>query len=390
MMEIINYDLIVIGAGLSGSVIARKFADDGCKVLILESKDKVSGHIFDEKNEIGVLVQRYGPHIFHTNKENVYKFITSYHTWEDYKLKCEVYMEGKYTPSPFNFQTIDDYYTYEEAQEIKTQLSSEFPHSTKVTILELLNSSNTIIKKYAEFLYEKDYKLYTSKQWGLDPSKIDKSVLRRVPVRLDYKDAYFDDKYQILPQGGYHSFIRSLLNHKNIHLELNVNGFKFLTFDYKNYIIYHENTIVTCPVVYTGAIDHLMNFKFGELPYRSLRFVYKIINNESFQNSAVTAYPQAEGYTRITEYTKLPYQRIEGKTTVAYEYPIQAGSEKNADPYYPIPNDENHILYNMYLNESRKFNNLYLCGRLADYKYYNMDETIDNALKVYDKLRREK
>jgi len=386
-MNLNKYDFIVIGAGLSGSVVSRKLAEDGKKILIIESRSKVSGHIFDEVNEIGVLVQQYGPHIFHTNKEHVFEFITKYHEWFEYKLKCEVYMENKFTPSPFNFKTIDDYFSDSDASKIKRHISTEYPNLDKVSILELLNSNNSSIKKYADFLWEKDYKLYTSKQWGVDPSEIDKSVLRRVPVRLDYKDGYFDDKYQLLPKDGYYKFIENVLNHKNIDLILNTNALEVFSFDFKKNLIYLEDTVIKKPIIYTGPIDYLLKFKYGKLPYRSLRFDYKIVDKSSFQNSAITAYPQEKGYTRITEYTKLPYQNVGEKTVVAYEYPLQASVENEVDPYYPIPNDINQKQYESYLNDTKKIQNLHLCGRLADYKYYNMDDAIDNALNLYEKLK---
>lgn len=379
-------DVVIIGAGLSGAVLARKYAEDNKKVLLIEKRDVVSGHILDKYNEIGILVQQFGPHAFHTNKENVYEFITKYHEWFEYKLKCEVFMENKFTPSPFNFKTIDDFFDVNQANLIKENLIQEFPNQTKATILQIMDSTNPIVKNYGNFLFEKDYRLYTSKQWGLDPSKIDKSILKRVPVRFDYSHQYFDDKYQLMPKGGFKVFVENLLNHSNIKIMLNTDAFSLIEFNKDFLTINLENEKFSKKIIFTGPIDRLFSFKFGQLPYRSLVFDYKIINTDSFQPEAIVAYPQVDGFTRITEYSKLPIQKTNGKTVVAYEYPLQSTIDGKHDPYYPIPTDESKIQYNKYREEATKYSNLTLCGRLADFKYYNMDDTIENALNIFQSL----
>lgn len=374
------YDCVIVGAGFCGCVIARKLAEVGKKVLILERRNHIAGNTYDEVSEAGILIQNYGPHIFHTNKENVYEFITMYGKWNNYKLNCEVSIDGISTPSPFNFKTIDQLYNEKDAEILKENIRNEYPSKDKDTIVEMLNSTNLIIKKYADLLFEKDYSLYTAKQWGISPNEIDVSVLKRVPVRFDYEDMYFDDKYECQPDGGYTAFFEKLLNHENITVELNNDALKKITIE--NNSILMDSKPFNSPVVFTGAIDELYGYKFGKLPYRSLYFKYETKDIDSYQNAPVVAYPQVSDYTRITEYTKLPYQDGHGKTTIAYEYPLQFDTESVNEPYYPIINESNNTAYLKYSNEASKISNLFLCGRLADYKYYNMDDAINRALDV--------
>ncbi|MCC0655727.1 UDP-galactopyranose mutase [Clostridioides sp. ES-S-0123-01] len=382
------YDCVIVGAGFCGAVIARKIAEELDKnVLVIERRNHIAGNAYDELNDIGILVQKYGPHIFHTDSEEVYNFILKYSKWNDYKLKCEVVMDGKNTPSPFNFDTIEMFFDEDEAKLIKENIKLEYPDKNKATIVEMLESNNYVVRNYAEFLFKKDYSLYTSKQWGILPKDIDINVLKRVPVRFDYVDMYFDNKYECLPKDGYTVFFDNLLNHKNIELVKGVNALEHISINNNRLLINGIDSLI--PVVFTGAIDELLEYKYGKLPYRSLYFKYEIKEVDSFQNAPVVAYPQVKDYTRITEYTKLPYQDAKGKTTIAYEFPIQFDNEKNGiEPYYPIINDENQEKYNKYLEHVKKIENLFLCGRLADYKYYNMDNAIERAFYVYSELKR--
>ena len=374
------YDYIVVGAGLSGSIIARNLAKKGKKVLVLEKRNHIAGNIYDFVNEDGILVQQYGPHIFHTNITEVWEYLNKFGKWKDYFLECMVYMNGKYTPSPFNFKTIDDYFTKDEADEIKSHIRTVYGEAPKATIVEMLNSEDEIVRKYANFLFDNDYSLYTAKQWGIKPSEIDVSVLKRVPVLFSYKTGYFDDKYQAMPVGGFTKIIENILNHENITVELNANAKDNIHIDsVKNTILFEEKEI---PVVWTGALDELFDFKYGKLPYRSLRFEWKTENKDSYQEAPVVAYPQEDGFTRITEYKKLPVQPVSGKTTVAVEYPLQVSDTSEVEPYYPIPNDRNQEMYLKYRTDADKITNLTLCGRLAEYKYYNMDLVIDRAMKI--------
>lgn len=378
-----DYNYIVVGAGLTGAVIARHIAEKGHRVLVVEKRDHIAGNIYDSKNEDGILVQKYGPHIFHTNSDRVYEYIKKYGEWEDFNLECMVYMNDKYTPSPFNFKTIDDYFYEHEAEKIKNNIKQEYGDASKATIVEMLNSTNPVIKKYADFLFENDYSLYTAKQWGISPDEIDISVLKRVPVLFSYKTGYFDDKYQCMPRNGFSDFINVILNHENITLKLNTDASDFISIRDDKLLINNAETDKI--VFYTGAVDELLNCKYGALPYRSLRFEYETLNKDEFQDAPVVAYPQEKGFTRITEYKKLPVQDIPGKTIIAREYP-QVYESGKTEPYYPIPTEQSMDLYELYKNDISKIHNLHLCGRLGDFKYYNMDQALERALKICDKL----
>lgn len=380
-----TYDYIIAGAGLSGSVFARIMAEQGHHVLILERRNHIAGNAYDEKNEAGILIHKYGPHIFHTNDENVYQFVSRFSEWIPFKLKCEVEMCGKSTPSPFNFKTIDQFYEPEKASLIKQSLRLAYPDQVVVTVVELLNSNNTLIKEYAQMLFDNDYSLYTAKQWGISPSQIDISVLKRVPVRLDYESMYFTDKYECMPQCGYTEFVKNMITHPNITVRTNADALDLVTLNENSLSFDGLDVNPDCHFVYTGPIDRLFNYKFGELPYRSLRFDYQTLPKDSFQNAPVVAYPQVKDYTRITEYKKLPVQEISGKTTIAVEYPIQYNLKDGTEPYYPIPTETNSKIYQQYLSAAAKYSNLILCGRLAEYKYYNMDQAIASVLKTAQK-----
>jgi len=382
MINIYNMDCIIVGAGFCGSTIARKLAETGKKVLILERRNHIAGNMYDEKDTNGILVQRYGPHIFHTNSKEAYDFVAKYDTWIDYLHQPAVEMEGVVSPSPANFTTIDLYYTGAEAEDLKNRLKTHYAEQKSVPILELLDCDDMLIKKYAEKLYEMNYLPYTAKQWGIPPDKIDPGILKRVPVRLDYTNAYFDDKFQCMPKNGYTNFFGNLLTHNNIEVVINTDALDLIRIDTQNKQILFNGNKVSIPVVYTGAVDELLNYCYGQLPYRSLKFEYQTIQTESFQAASVVAHPKAEGYTRITEFKKLPPQNISGLTSIAYEYPLSA--DKNNEPYYPLLTDENISLYNKYSNDLSVIPNLFLCGRLADYKYYNMDAAILRAFDVLE------
>lgn len=376
-------EYIVVGAGITGAVISRHLAEKGCKVTVVDKRSTIAGNLYEEKNENGILVQKYGPHIFHTNSVRVYDYINKYGEWEDYFLECMVYMNGKYTPSPFNFKTIDDYYPAETAELIKEHIKAKYNGAEKATIVEMLLSDDPIIKEYADFLFDNDYKLYTAKQWGISPDEIDISVLKRVPVLFSYKTGYFDDVYQCMPKCGFTSVIANILNHENITVKLDTDALSFIEIRGEELLIDGKPTDKT--VVYTGAVDELMRCSYGVLPYRSLRFEYENKDMDSYQDAPVVAYPQVDGFTRITEYTKLPVQNGNGKTVIAREYPLPYVAGKT-EPYYPIPTEESKALYEKYRAHLEKIPNLILCGRLADYKYYNMDQAIERALELCETL----
>lgn len=383
-----GYDCIVVGAGLAGGILARKLAEEkNKKVLIIERRDHIAGNMYDFDNEYGIKVQRYGPHTFHTNIEAVYQFLTRFCEPESYKTRCEAVIDGISTPSPFNFKTIDQFYPKDEAKELKEKLLAYYGNRGEVTVIEMLDAEDEDIRKHAEFLFEKDYRPYTSKQWNLKPEEIDSSVLKRVPIVLSYRDTYFDDKYEFMPKGGFTTMYERMVEHPRITIQLGEDAFKYIDLDTEQRIVFFNDEKV--PVIYTGAIDELFGYMFGELPYRSLDFEFKSYKMDSFQNTAIVAYPQAEGYTRITEYTKMPMQDGKGITSVAYEFPVtyDVNADIRNEPYYPVLTQQSQMVYERYKKYAERFENLILCGRLADFKYYNMDILTERALKLYEEIK---
>lgn len=377
-----NFDILVVGCGLTGSVIARELAEKGNKVLIIERREHIGGNMYDYVNENGVLVQQYGPHIFHTKKRELYNYICKYTGWQDYKLTCGAVINGKYTPTPFNFKTIDDFFDIEKASKIKDAINAEYPNQEFAPVLELLNHKNPVIREYAEFLFNNDYAPYTAKQWGIKPEEIDPSVLRRVPVRFNYETGYFDDEFQVMPKTSFTDFFKNILNHSNIEFELGTDAKSWIQLKEDTKEIFVNGERFGGKVIYTGAIDELFGCKYGKLPYRSLRFEWKTENKKSFQDAPVVAYPQEKGFTRITEYTKLPEQDVGQKTVYALEYPLPYKAGEDNEPYYPVPTEESQVMYEKYKAEANQYPQLSLCGRLADYKYYNMDQTLERALAL--------
>ena len=386
MIDITEKDCIVVGAGFCGSVVARKMAEAGKKVLLLERRNHIAGNMYDEVDANGILVHRYGPHVFHTTEKKVFDFVAKYGEWIEYRHRSAADMEGVVTPLPVNFRTVDLLYDRNEAEALKANLKNRYKGLKSVTILELLKCADITIMKFAEKLFELNYRPYTVKQWGLSPEEIDPSILKRVPVRLDYTDAYFDDEYQALPKNGYTEFFKTLLGHENIEVRLNTDALGMLKADTKSKKLLFDNKPVSIPVVYTGAIDELMEYRYGLLPYRSLVFDYHTKNVDSFQEAPVVVHPGARGYTRITECKKLPPQTVPNVTTIVYDYPVPADKANKKEQYYPILTGDNMLLYNKYYSDLNGISCLFLCGRLADYKYYNMDATILRALNVFREL----
>lgn len=380
-MDFENYDAIVVGCGLSGSVAARELAERGKKVIILEKRDHIGGNMYDEVDENGILVQKYGPHTFHTNKKELYDYMCKYEEWEPFYLKCMAQIDGKFTPTPFNFQTIDDFYEKDKAEKLKKRIREYYGDVESKTIVELLECEDELIREYANFLFEKDYSLYTAKQWGIKPSEIDVSVLKRVPVNFSYKDRYFEDTYQIMPKHSFTQFFINLLNHENITLKLNEDALKYIEVDTDNKLVKVNGEKWNKQIVYTGPLDQLLKYKYGVLPYRSLRFDYQMKDVKSYQPAPVVAYPQEEGYTRITEYTKIPVQKKD-ITKIAIEYSLPIKDEKDVEPYYPVLTENSKHTYGQYEYEIKKIKNLKMCGRLAQFKYFNMDQALKNVCKL--------
>lgn len=375
--------VLVIGAGLSGAVIGRHLAEKGVKVDIWEKRSHIAGNMYDYEDDHGFLVQKYGPHTFHTIKKELYEYMCRYEDWQDYKLTCGAVWDGKYTPTPFNFTTIDTFYPEEKAEELKQHLREAFKGRSTATVVEVLGNEDPLVREYAEFLFRNDYAPYTAKQWGVSPEEIDPSVLARVPLRFSYDTGYFDDPYQVMPMHSFTSFFENLLHHPNIHVELRQDALKRLEIKDNQVIV--DGRPFEGLVVYTGPIDELFHLQYGKLPYRSLRFEWKYSDKDSIQDAPVVAYPQEKGFTRITEYKKLPVQDKPG-SSYAVEYPLPYEEGKDMEPYYPVLTKESQEQYGRYKALADKVPQLICCGRLADFKYYNMDQALDRALEICKKL----
>lgn len=378
-------DCLIIGCGLSGAVIARELAECGKRVAIWERRDHIGGNMYDYRDEHGILVQRYGPHTFHTREKALFEYMCRYGEWNPYKLTCGAVWDGTYTPTPFNFTTIDTFYPAGKAAVLKDKLKKAFPNRSTATVVEVLEHSDPDIRGYAEFLFQKDYAPYTAKQWGIPPSEIDVSVLKRVPLRFSYDEGYFDDPYEVMPAISFTAFFQRLLDHQNIRVTLGVEALERLSVSEDGTGLLLDGTPLSIPVVYTGALDELFCGVYGYLPYRSLRFEWRYEEIDSKQPAPVVAYPQASDFTRITEYKKLPVQNSRG-SSYAVEYPLTYGAGSGAEPYYPVLTAESQRQYHSYRILADKIRNLHCCGRLSDFKYYNMDQVLSTALDTSNKL----
>lgn len=379
MIKISEFDALIVGCGLTGSVIARYFAEKGKRVVILERRDHIGGNMFDYTDEHGFLVQKYGPHTFHTTKKYLFDYMCKYENWESYRVTCGAYIDGKCTPTPFNFQTIDDFYSPNSAEVLKSHIKNVFGERNTATVIEVLKCGDPIVEQYARFLFDKDYSLYTAKQWGVPPSEIDVSVLNRVPLRFSYDVGYFEDEFQVMPNHSFTKFFENLLDHSNITVRLGTDALKHIKiFGGK---IYLDGKTLNVPLIYSGALDELFEFKFGSLPYRSLQFEWKFEDKDSIQDMPIVAYPQEKGFTRITEYKKMPVQNKPG-SSYAVEYPLPYSAGNTVEPYYPILTAESQKRYLQYKALSDQVENLICCGRLGDFKYYNMDQALERALQI--------
>lgn len=377
-------DLLVIGSGLSGAVVAHKYAKAGKKVVILEKREHVAGNIYDHKID-GILVHKYGPHIYHSNNEKASKFMESFWELNDFRNKVEGYVQGELVPIPFNFVGIERFWP-EKAMAIKDKLISKYGKDSRVGIMELLNQDDEDLKEVASFVYKNVFENYTTKMWGISPTEIDKSVMARVPVIIGYQDTYFSDKYEGLPWEGFTTAIERMLDHPNIEVRLNVNAVDVL--EVKETKIFFEDLEVTCPIIYTGPLDELFAYEFGVLDYRSLDITFETLHQDKLQNTAVVNYPAHPEMTRISEYKNMTHQVVKGKTVISREFPgkFELDSERFGTPYYPMMTDDSRNKYNKYMERATKFPHLVLLGRLATYKYLNMDQAIALALETAEKL----
>ena len=373
----------IAGSGIVGAVLAAELAKKGHTVQVLERRAHAGGNVYDYDDEYGIHVHHYGPHIFHTNDDEVYRYVSDNCELRDFNLVCGSVMDGKCVPTSFDFSSVDTFFP-EEAEEIKAHIKAEFGDRASATVLEMLESQDSYVRRFADFLYEKDYKPYTAKQWGIDPEKVDRQIFKRVPILFSYGSKYFSDNYQAMPVKGYMEFIENLLKPPGIELRLNEEALdRFLIRD--NQVMDGDKPLDGV-LIFTGALDELFDCKHGKLPYRSLRFVWKHEDIDSFQDMPVVAYPQAEGFTRITEYKKLPVQEVRG-TTYAVEYPLPYKQGEAMEPYYPVLTEESQKLFRKYYDEAKQVRGLAFAGRLAEFKYYNMDQAIRRALDLARELQ---
>lgn len=366
------YEYLVVGAGISGAVLANLIADKlNKKVLVIDRKDHIAGNCYDYKDENNITVHKYGAHIFHTNNKEVWDYISKFTKWNYFYNKVEVVIEGNKVSLPFTLKTLRELFSPNMSQKLEDKLISNYGYGVKVPILEFQNSNNEDLKFIGKYVYEHVFKNYTMKQWGLKPEEIDPTVTARVPIYISNDVRYFQDKYQGIPLNGYTNLIKNILNHKNINVQLNTD-YKELSIDKFEYVFY------------TGAIDEYFDYKYGQLPYRSLRFDIQTINKEYYQNTAVTNYPNDYDFTRIIEHKYFLDEKSD-KTTISIEYPETFELGKN-ERYYPISNDKNNELYNKYLKEAQENKKLHFLGRLGDYKYYNMDLAVERVFELYNKI----
>jgi len=357
-------NILIIGAGFAGSTAARLFAEQGHSVLVLEKRPHIGGNAFDEHDEFGVLVHRYGPHIFHTNSQVVFEFLSRFTKWRHYEHRVLASVEGNLYPFPINRITINRLYGL-DLDELGVL---EFLEKNKIS-REVKSSEDLVLSSVGPDLCEKFFRGYTKKQWGLDLKDLSAGVAARIPVRNNNDDRYFTDKFQAIPDQGYSKMFKNMLDHPNIGIKLGVDFFDTknrYSFDYK---------------IYTGPLDEYFGYKYGKLPYRSLNFEYKHMPGlDSFQEAAQINFPDSYEYTRITEFKKITGQ-IHSGTTIAYEFPVATG-----DPYYPIPRHQTEALARRYKDLAENVPDTTFVGRLAEYRYYNMDQVVGSVMKKVGSL----
>lgn len=359
-----RYDVVIVGAGMTGATAARLLAEAGEKVLILDRRSHIGGNCYDEYDAHGILIHRYGPHIFHTNHRQVWDFLSRFTEWRHYEHRVRACVDGKMLPFPINPETLNLLY----GLSLDAEQMAGYLESVKENIDPIANSRDSVISRIGTDLYEKFFKNYTLKQWGIPAEQLQPSVCERIPIRLNGDDRYFNDTYQGMPLQGYTKLFEKMLSHENITTLLNT--------DYANI----SRVIESQHLIYTGPVDEYFQHCLGRLGYRSLRFDFKNIATISFQEYAVINYPNDFDFTRITEYKKLTGHYADS-TTVSYEYPRQEG-----DPYYPLPTQANARLYEKYSRETGKLKNIFFAGRLGSYRYMNMDVACLEAMNLVGDL----
>ena len=361
-----HFDYVVVGAGLAGLTIAERAANEGNKkVLVIERRGHIGGNVYDSYNEDGILIHNYGPHIFHTNDKEVYDYLSNFTKWNDFWHRVLSYVDGNLIPMPITVETVNKLYNMNlSAKEYEAFIKEEAEE-----IEEIRTSKDVALSKVGENIYNLFFKNYTIKQWGIDPGEIDTSVISRIPIRFNRDTRYFADKYQGMPRHGYTKMCENMVKNKNIKIMLNT--------DYKEI----KDDITYDKLIYTGQTDEFYDFEYGKLAYRSLEFKFETFDQESYQEAPVVNYPNDYDFTRITEFKKMTWQEHK-KTTILKEYPKAEG-----EPYYPFPTKECKEHFAKYQAKMEKEENIYFLGRLAEYRYYNMDAVIRSALDLYNRIK---
>ena len=357
---------LIIGAGFAGAVTARELAEAGHKVLVIDRRDHIAGNAFDVKDEYRILIHQYGPHIFHTNSERIFNYLSQFTQWRPYEHRVRGVVNGQEYPFPINRDTLNQLYDLDLSEE----QAAEYFEKVREPKEKVLTSEDVVLNSVGRDLYEKFFLNYTKKQWGLEPSQLKAGVAARIPTRTNTDDRYFTDTYQAMPLHGYTAMFENMLNHPNITVKLST--------DYKDLLV---QGVEYDHLIYTGCIDEFYDYKFGKLPYRSLRFEHQHLENtEQYQSVGTINYPNDFEFTRITESKHLTGQQHPA-TSIVREYPTAEG-----DPYYPIPRDENEALFKKYKSLADCEKNVTFVGRLAEYRYYNMDQVVGAALNAVDKI----
>ena len=362
-----RFDYLIVGAGFAGSVLAERLAQGSDKkVLLVDKRNHIGGNAYDYYDEAGILVHKYGPHIFHTNSATVFNYLSQFTRWRFYEHRVLSQVKGKLVPIPINLTTINRLYDLT----LTSAELEEFFQSVKEEKTCIRSAEDMVVSQVGRDLYETFFRNYTRKQWGCDPSELDKSVTARIPTRTNTDDRYFTDTYQFMPLQGYTRMFSKMLDHPNIHVLLDT--------DYQELqdtVSYHE-------LIYTGPVDEHFDYCYGKLPYRSLRFKHKTLDIPQQQPVAVVNYPNEHEYTRVTEYKHLTGQTGINQTSLTYEFPSGEG-----DPYYPVPRAENKAIYLRYKAKAESLPHVHFAGRLATYRYYNMDQIVGQALTLYHRIR---
>jgi len=387
------FDAIIVGSGFAGCVAAERLASKNKSVLLIEKRNHLGGNMYDYFDKNGILIHKYGPHIFHTNDEEVFNYLSRFTEWAPYQHKVLARIEGKKVPLPFNLNSLYLVFTKEFAKKLEIKLIQNFGYNKKLPILELRKKAKQINDDGLEFLatyvYEKVFLNYTRKQWNEEPGNLF-GVTERVPILISRDDRYFQDRYQFMPKEGYTKIFERMVNKENIKILLNTDYKQIINVDFENKKVYLFGKEFKGIFVYTGMIDYFFDYKFGKLPYRSLDFNFEEIDKEFYQEVAVENYPNEYNFTRITEFKHF-YKSVNNhnnnKTIIVKEYPKKYDEEN--EPYYPIPKKGNFEQYEKYKNKAESLNKkfkdvrFYSIGRLAEYKYYNMDVVVKRALEKF-------